>query len=350
MLSRFKIKIINFLKVFHFVINWSLKNSKIKHFSTFILLILGTMLNIIAILQITLLLNNSSEIFSINSYIPNVLVLDNLSNSFMYSSIFIFSSFSIGAILTYLGNSQVLLLATNLEKKLTINILNLLSNYVSILNIVPFEKKREKLKQLIISSPRLAGRILRIQSFFFLTLLKSIVFLTVLTFMNWKITILSLSVFLFVIPFQYLINIRAVKFSKKFDKSNFESKKFLTSIIDEIINGNISNNNIKNISNNKFFQQNKIDYQMRLKTVEESRLVSNISKAIILVFIFVTITNFGNDLSFGTLQGLLSYVLLLLVFLLSTKDLIAQITNISRFYSQVREYVVFEHKFRKFKY
>lgn len=347
-LSRFKTRLANFFEVFNYVIHWSLKSSKLKHTQTVFLLSTGGALHIFAILQITLLLGSSDNAARFTSYLPGSLGLDNLSISFTSGAILIFSTFLIGAIFTYIGESRVYRLATNLEEKLTINLFDLLGTQADISSTLSNEETQTNLYKSLLSSTRLAGRFLRLQLALIQPLLKSSILLAVLIFMDWKITIFILFSTIVLSTVQYLISIRAVRFSRQFDESNFKSKKFLKSKIIEIVNGNNAKSISENVSKNKFFQQSKNDYRMRLQVKQESMLASSITKACIILVLLLTITNWGSDLSIPTIKALFGYALVLVFFLISIQAALAQITAMNRFYSQVNEYIKLESKIKKF--
>lgn len=337
----------NFSEVFNYVIHWSVKGSKLKHFIAVFLLSMGGALNIIAILLISVLFNLIGEPNSINSYLPNSLSLVNFSISFTSGAILIFCTFLIGALFTFTGHSLVLRLATDLEKKLTINLFNLVKIQDVISKIFSNRSTKSKLYKSLLSSTRLSGRILRMQLALIQPLLQSVVLMTVLMIMNLKVTIYILLATIALSTIQYLISIRAVKFSRKFEKSNRESKDFLKSKIQLILNDNNVKNLSSNILKNKSFQESKSDYRMRIQVTEESKLASSIIKACIIFILLVTMTKWGSDISVPTLKTLFNYALILVFFLISLQTLLALITSINRFYPQVREYINLESEIKR---
>lgn len=338
--SRFKKRLTNFLKIFNYVIRQSLRSSLLKHVYVVFLLAAGGVLQVLALLQITILLGNSDKKNSIISSLPLSFLPENISVSFMTGVFLITSTFLIAAICTYSGESRVLRLATDLEEKLINKLLSLLSTQAGILKIISKEMPKAKLYKILLSSTRLAGRFLRLQFSLIQPLLKSIVLLAVLIFIDWALTLSILAVVLSLNMAQYLINIRAVKFSRQFEESNIKSKKFLRSKLElAVTNSNGTEN--EDISKNEFYQQNKIDYRMRLQVTEESKLVSNITKACLVFMLLASYTNWGEDLSLPVLTALLSYALILIFFLISIQASLACITSMNRFYSQVSEYFNF---------
>jgi ABC-type multidrug transport system fused ATPase/permease subunit len=341
-LYRARNRFVNFRRIFSYIVKQSLTNALTTHVYTATILIAGGILQVIALLQITLLLKAGSGSTGIASSLPLPLWFKDISIPFMVGVALITGTFLIAALCTYSGESRVLKLATDLEETLIKNFLNFLATREGLFTIIRKQVPIADLYILLLSSPRLAGRILRLQFALIQPVLKSTVLLVALLVLDWQTTLAVVGLLIILSIAQYKVNIRAVRYSRQFNKSNKEVKRFLKPKIGLAITGNDTVRGITDdISENELYKQNKLDYRMRLQVTEESKLASNVTKAAIVLLLLTSATNFGQNLSVPVLTSLLSYALILVFFLISVQATLACLTSMSRFYSRVSLYFKF---------
>lgn len=305
------------------------------------LLVFGGLLQVLALLLITFLLSGDANKTSllIPSF-PLATWLEASSMSFMQTASLLTSIFVLSAFCTYWAETRVLKLATELELKLSKNLFNYLGTKSGAMQIIEKKHSLLDLIKILTSSTRLAGRVLRLQYALIQPLLKAMVLLGMLLMMDWGIT-LSILGFIFLLGIvQYNINLRAVKYSNQFEQSNTAARRLVKSYLESALL-NLGSKSEK--THNFFYEEdillNKKSYQMRVQVTEESMLMSNLAKAVIIFFLLATITEFGMLQSQQVMETLLSYALVLLVFLLSIRSTLACLTNISRFYPQLSRYI-----------
>jgi len=303
-------------------------------------LILGALLQVLALLLITHILSDGVNTSNPIPTFSATALFDSFSLSFMEGAILTTGIFLVAALCTYSGETLVLKLAVELEINLIKNIFNYLGTISGGIQIIEKKYTLLYLSKILSNSTRLAGRVLRLQFAIIQPFLKAIVLMIVLLLMDWDITLIILGVLLLFGLLHYKINLRAVKYSKQFEESNITARRILNlKLQSALVSLGVKSMEINDFSQERDVILNKESYRMRRQVTEESRLASDFAKAIIILFLLATMTEFGKLQSQHVLTSLLSYSFVLLVFLLSLQSTLVCLTNISRFHPQTSRYV-----------
>lgn len=336
-IRRFTTRIKSYLQIFVFIGTTNLKSYPLKNLLAISLLIMGGALQVVALLGISLLLNSDHAEtlpLNINLFATATLPLP----SFTIGAIIITGIFILAALFTFLGERLVLVLTTYLEENLAIKFFNYIGSPASF-GIIANKESFPQLLKILLGSTRAAGRILRLEFSLIQPFFKAILLLYILLSLKAGVTLTVLLILLISGIAQYIINLRASLYSRQFDESVLLSKTFLKSLLQtSIFSISAKNNAASDIKNNPHFQKNKNDYRLRLQVTEESKFASSIVKASIILYILLSLTDYGN-ISEQSIAEVLSFSLLLIFFLTSVQTILACLTGISRFYPKTQNYI-----------
>lgn len=339
-MKKFYKRLNNFLSILYFVLTASFKPNKLKSILAASKLALGSTLDVAALLILTKILSNGSITISGGTkYIPYE--FDPMTIGILQGMIIVLVLFTISALCGYSANTLVLKLSVDLEKRLTEKYLSYLGGETGLKSLIESKQDFKDLSRVLMSSPRLAGRLLKQLYSLIHPTLKSIALLFALLVLDIKTTMLILTLLIILGYVQYIINRRAANYSRMFDSAQRTSRLIIKDILKESIlkAGQSSNRNLSLWSNKDIGQALKA-YRMRTQVTEESKLATNISKSMLIMCVFLLSFSFAPaGLSEKEiLSSLIHYVPALAFFIISLQSVLAGITNISRFYPQVSNY------------
>jgi hypothetical protein len=257
---------------------------------------------------------------------------------------------SLSALCIYFSRQSILRMGRNYEEFCAKRVFFLLGMNADVFAMAPEQSKGEAyLLRLVRSDARMSGRVLRMLLSLIIPCITFLVALSVLLYLDAKITlIIGFLGFIFLF-YQYKVSKKAVEQSMLFEKMAPEAGKELKGVIQHCKQQSFPDENRELVE--RTFARGPVKKQLdsfecRIRTMEDSRLVSGLFMAMIVGLIILVMG--GAIIREGAGWGrLLVYVVALRFAMVNLQATFTTLTGINRFYPQIRRNYLFVRSFEQ---
>ncbi|MDO8861103.1 hypothetical protein Q6D67_05250 [Haliea sp. E1-2-M8] len=315
--------------------------STVNSLAVIVYALLGIFFQMAAILLLMALVNGEATI-SVPAKVAGLHIPEpfRFQVSLFVSSLAIFFSFVMSAMLIYCSGAKALSLSTAYEKHTTAKaILALKRRFASTKN--PKERADYSgLSLIALGYPRIMGRVLRMVLAIPQHLLPAIFSGCLMLYLNSILTFVVLLILMFSFLAQYLVNHRGARFGYEFQVSASPARSVKREIMSLAILNQIDDKEIAQELEKEEIKKDAESYANRLKVLNESALIGGLGMGLIILALISSLTLFGKDgLRDYNWSAYFSYVILTLYFLRSCQGVIQLVTSISCFHHQITTYL-----------
>jgi hypothetical protein len=260
--------------------------------------------------------------------------------SFFLSSLAIFFSFLMSAMLIYCSSSKALRLSTAYENHTTAKAILALKNRFANTTSSTARVDYSNFTLIALGYPRIMGRVLRMVLAIPQHLLPAIFSGCLLLYLNSVLTLVVVLILMFSFLAQYLVNHRSARFGYEFQANAGPARSVKRKILSLAILEQIDDKEIIQSLEKEEIIKDAESYANRLKVLNESTLIGGLGMGLIILALVSSLTFFGEgDLQDYNWSAYFSYVILTLYFLRSCQGVVQIVTNISCFHHEMKTYL-----------
>lgn len=251
---------------------------------------------------------------------------------------------SFSAIIIYFSKTKALQMATEYEVFCAIRVFRYIDRFKMLVsNDELCYGKNDYLIRLISADARLAGRILRMMLNMVVPTAKAIFCLLLLFHIHVIFTLAILITAPLLFWLQYQVSLRTATLSKHSEKINYDAHlnyRGVLAAVSQDFPCAKNEDNFKFIFKNEKLASNLNLYEMRLKFIEKSKMISDLFMGFIFGLIIITM---GGEIIFENSHWgmLLAYMLALRMISTNMQHIFTELTCINRFYHKIQRYLSF---------
>jgi ABC-type multidrug transport system fused ATPase/permease subunit len=330
----------SFFRSIFFLVSVALKNNFSSVLHSLLAMGVGSILQVLsAILLSSLIAEDSVRL--LDEILP-IWAVDQFRMLSVFSKLMVITcAYFVSTLMNYFGERILLGSSKNLTQSLTEIALEKLQRVEVLQKLNNRQYTPGDLTSLFNAGSIFAGRAFRLSMKSVQPILVSVVLVVLLFILEPAVTSIVIVHFVVLLVAQYFLNLRAARITERYANHSTAATLDVGSLLESAIDNFGTDDNMPDLSDSSGWQRYHKLFYRRLQILEDSRLVGGIIKAILIIVVSSYFFARVDLMEPTEVSVLISFVVILVVFLLTVQTVFSNINSISIIYPRLHELLEF---------